>query len=101
VNFADRITHANRLGVTTHRHDHEGWIVGADIVIATHDTNGVALPPPVLAATARHEVGHALGLAHSRDRATIMYPEAETLSITGRDRATLKLLYTLPPGSVK
>jgi hypothetical protein len=30
-----------------------------------------------------------------------MYPEAETLSITGRDRATLKLLYTLPPGSVK
>ena len=101
VNFADRITEGNRLGVTTHRHDHEGWIVGADIVIATHDSGGVALPQTLLAAIARHEVGHALGLAHSRDRATIMYPESQTLSISGADRATLKLLYALPPGSVK
>ncbi|MFN2565447.1 MAG: matrixin family metalloprotease [Gemmatimonadaceae bacterium] len=101
VNFADRFPGGNRLGVTTHTHDREGWIVGADIVIAVHDSGGTVLPPPVVAATARHEVGHALGLAHSRDRATIMYPESQTLSITGPDRATLKLLYTLPPGSVK
>jgi hypothetical protein len=101
VNFADRITDGNRLGVTTHRHDYDGWIVGADILIATHDTAGVVLSRPLLAAIARHEVGHALGLAHSRDRTTIMYPESQTLSITGSDRATLKLLYTLPPGSVK
>jgi hypothetical protein len=101
VNFADRITDGNRLGVTTHRHDREGWIVGADILVATHDTAGAVLPRPLLAAIARHEVGHALGLAHSRDRTTLMYPESQTLSITGTDRATLKLLYTLPPGSVK
>lgn len=101
VNFADRVAEGNRLGVTTHRHDQDGWIVSADIVIATHDTAGVVLGAPVIAAIARHEVGHALGLAHSRDRATIMYPESQTLSITGADRATLKLLYTLPPGSVR
>ncbi len=101
VNFADRITGGNRLGVTTHRHDQDGWIVGADIVIATHDTGGVALASPLIAAIARHELGHALGLAHSRDRATIMYPESQTMAITGPDRATLKLLYTLPPGSVR
>jgi hypothetical protein len=101
VSFAERITDGNRLGVTTHRHDQDGWIVGADVVIATHDTAGVVLPSPLIAAIARHEVGHALGLAHSRDRATIMYPESQTMSITGPDRATLKLLYTLPPGSVK
>jgi hypothetical protein len=101
VSFADRIADRNRLGVTTHRHDPDGWIVGADILIATHDTTGVALAPPLIAAIARHEVGHALGLAHSRDRATIMYPESETMSITGPDRATMKLLYTLPPGSVR
>ncbi|MFN2565695.1 MAG: matrixin family metalloprotease [Gemmatimonadaceae bacterium] len=101
VTFADRITDGNRLGVTTHRHDQDGWIVGADVLIAAHDTGGVALAPPLIAATARHEVGHALGLAHSRDRATIMYPESQTTSITGPDRATLKLLYTLPPGSLK
>jgi hypothetical protein len=101
VNFADRMTEGTRLGMTTNRHDQDGWIVSADIVIATHDTAGVVLAPPVIAAIARHEVGHALGLAHSRDRATIMYPESQTLSITGLDRATLKLLYSLPPGSVK
>jgi hypothetical protein len=101
VNFADRVTEGNRLGATTHRYDQDGWIVSADIVIATHDTAGTVLTSPLIAAIARHEVGHALGLAHSRDRATIMYPESQTMSITGPDRATLKLLYTLPPGSLK
>ena len=101
VTFTDRITDKNQLGSTTHRHDREGWIGSADIAIATHDTSGVPLPMAVISAVARHEVGHALGLAHSKDRATIMYPESHTLTITGPDRATVKLLYTLPPGSVK
>jgi hypothetical protein len=101
VDFTDRLSDGNRLGVTTHTYDQSGWIVGAEIMIALHDSGGTALPQPVVAAIARHEVGHALGLAHSRDRATIMYPESQTLTITAPDRATLKLLYTLPPGSVK
>ena len=101
VNFVDEMTDGNRLGVTTHQHDQDGWIVSAEVTVATHDTAGTALAQPLIAAIARHEVGHALGLAHSKDRATIMYPESQTLTITGPDRATLKLLYTLPPGSVK
>ena len=101
VNFADRVTEGNRLGMTAHRHDREGWILSADVTVATHDTSGIALTPTLIGAIARHEIGHALGLAHSRDRATIMYPESQTMSITGADRATLKLLYTLPPGSIR
>ena len=45
VNFADRMADGNRLGVTTHRHDQDGWIVGAEIQIATHDTSGTPLAP--------------------------------------------------------
>jgi hypothetical protein len=101
IGFAGRIEGENRLGVTTHRHSQEGWIVGADVTIATHDTSGAALPSSLVAAIARHEVGHALGLAHSRDRTTIMYPESQTMSIGPADRATLRLLYSLPAGSVK
>jgi hypothetical protein len=101
VNFTDSVTQGTRLGVTTHRYDQQGWIVSAEIAVSTHDTDGSVHPPSLIAAIARHEVGHALGLGHSRDRATIMYPESETLAITGPDRATLKLLYSLPPGSVK
>ena len=33
VNFADKITDGNRLGVTTHQHDQDGWIVAAEITV--------------------------------------------------------------------
>ena len=90
-----------RIGVARRVRDQDGWLVRADVVIATHDRDGQPLPAATVGGTARHEVGHALGLAHSPNPADVMYPESRTTVISAADRATLHLLYMLPPGPVK
>ncbi|HEY5061087.1 MAG TPA: matrixin family metalloprotease [Gemmatimonadaceae bacterium] len=90
-----------RVGVTNRRSDHHGWLVEANITIAIHDSTGQTIPPADLAGIVRHEAGHALGLGHSKDPRTIMFPIETGNGISPADRATLKLLYELPPGLVR
>ena len=90
-----------QIGLTRRLRDRHGWIVGAEITIATQDEQGEAFREDLVAGIARHEVGHALGLGHASDPATVMFPESRTTTIGAGDRATLHLLYTLPPGSVR
>jgi predicted Zn-dependent protease len=91
-----------RIGVTVKTRDQYGWISAADITISTHDrSDGKPLAPELIAGIARHEVGHALGLAHSPNQSDVMFPESRTTVISAVDRATLHLLYILPPGPVK
>jgi hypothetical protein len=90
-----------QIGVTSRHRDQHGWIVAATVTIATEGADGQAFPASLISGIARHEVGHALGLGHARDRGAVMYPEAHTTTIAAVDRATLHLLYSLPPGSVR
>jgi hypothetical protein len=90
-----------RIGNTHREYDQNGWITGAIVTIPLHDGDGDRLPVGEINAILRHEVGHAIGMGHSRDRGTIMFPENTALELTELDKETLHLLYTLPPGRVR
>ena len=89
-----------RVGTTKRRNDRNGWLSQADISVAIHDSAGATIRPVDLAGIVRHEAGHALGLGHSRDPKTKMFPVETVNDITPTDRATLRLLYQLPPGAL-
>ncbi len=89
-----------RVGSTDRATDQSGWITAARITVAIHDSAGRTITPESLAGIVRHEAGHALGLGHSNDPATKMYPTEMVSDIRPADRATLRLLYLLSPGSV-
>lgn len=88
-----------QIGSATRLIDQSSWILGADLKIAIFDSTGRAFSPVELTGIVRHEVGHALGLGHSGDRRTLMFPEETMYDIAPADQATLRLIYTLPPGA--
>ena len=49
---------------------------------------------------ALHEIGHLLGLDHTRDETSVMFPRVRVTRLAPADLATAVLLYQLPPGAV-
>jgi hypothetical protein len=90
-----------RVGYTTRTYDQNGWLVDAHIDVAIHDSTGRTIPPAALVGIMRHEAGHALGMGHSRDPRSKMYPFERNPEIGPSDRATMRLLYQLPPGPAR
>lgn len=88
-------------GKTLWAHDDDWWIVEANIVLAIHHRGGEPLDNPAVRAIALHEVGHLIGLDHTADAANIMTPKVRVKQLSEADRATARLLYTLPPGRIK
>lgn len=88
-------------GKTIWARDSKWWIVTANITLALHHNAGELLDSKAIHAIALHEVGHLLGLDHTADTANIMTARVRVRDLSEADRATMKLLYSLPPGSVK
>jgi hypothetical protein len=77
------------------------WITNGNITLALHHTGGEVLDQKAIHAIALHEIGHLLGLDHCADTTNIMTPKVRVRELSDQDRATMKLLYSLPPGSLK
>jgi hypothetical protein len=100
VNFIDHFEEPIS-GRTKWARDDEWWIIDADIVLAVHHRTGHALDDEAMKAMALHESGHLLGLDHTEDPTSIMAPRVRVRALSPADKATVRLLYTLPPGGVR
>ncbi len=97
VTWVDRFD-TMMTGLTRWATNSRGWIVGADIQLARHRPDGAVLDDESLAAIARHEVGHLLGLDHTRDATSVMAARVRVSELSEADRRTIRLVYELPPG---
>jgi len=88
-------------GRTKWARDDDWWIIDADIVLAVHHSSGRTLDDEAMKAMALHEIGHLLGLDHTEDLTSIMAPRVRVRELSPADLATVRLLYTLPPGGVR
>ncbi|MFN2572248.1 MAG: matrixin family metalloprotease [Gemmatimonadales bacterium] len=90
-----------RTGQTDVTWDENGHIQSAVVTLATFDPKGRPMEADDVGVVAIHEVGHLLGLDHSRDSTDIMYPMAKVRDLSDRDARTVLLLYQLTPGSLR
>lgn len=88
-------------GKTRWARDENWWIIEGSITLALHHHQGDPLGASAVKAIALHEVGHLLGLDHTADVANIMTPRVRVRQLSAADRATLRLIYTLPAGAVR
>lgn len=100
VTWTDRFE-AEMTGRTRWAHDQHRWIVGGSLLLALHMPDGRAIGRDAVRAIALHEVGHLIGLDHTRDAANIMAPRIRVSMLSEADRQTARLVYALPPGSLK
>ena len=90
-----------RTGQTDVTWDQNGQIQSGVVTLATFDPKGRPMESDDIRVVATHEVGHLLGLDHSKDSTDIMFPTAKVRELSDRDARTVTLLYQLSPGSLR
>jgi predicted Zn-dependent protease len=88
-------------GRTRWTRDDDWVITDADITLAMHHSDGETLDESSTRALALHEIGHLLGLDHTRDSLSIMAPRVRVRTLSAADAATVRLLYALPAGPLR
>jgi len=88
-------------GRTRWSRDDDWWITDANIVLAVHHNQGEVLDEDSMRAMALHEIGHLLGLDHTRDSMAVMAPKVRVRQLSDADRATARLIYALPAGPLR
>lgn len=87
-------------GKTVWTRDQDWWLVSGTIQLALAHPLGGVVTPPQMRAIALHEVGHLLGLDHVREPDHIMSARVRVRDLSHADRATVRLLYSVPAGRV-
>lgn len=88
-------------GRTRWVHDQHAWITAASIELARAQPDGTPLDAASVRAIALHEIGHLLGLDHTADPRHVMAETVRVTELSEADRATVRLVYLLPPGRVR
>jgi hypothetical protein len=88
-------------GRTRWARDDNWWITDGEIILAVNHRDGLQLDDDAMHAMTLHEVGHLIGLDHTSDTSAVMAPKVRVRTLSGADRATARLVYTLPAGPVK
>ena len=93
---------ADRIGHTRWIHDQHRWMSpGSSITLALRHPTAGPVPEEMMAGVARHEIGHVLGVPHSPTNGDIMYAQLTQSKLSNADRATVRLLYSVPAGSIR
>jgi hypothetical protein len=100
VRFTERFA-SGISGKTIWSRDSAWWLVSSDIQLALAHPGGGTVTPPQIRAIALHEVGHLLGLDHATAAEHIMSARIRVRDLTDADRATVRLLYSIPAGSLR